>query len=172
MPIPIECERRFLVAGDSWRQNARRVQLIRQGYLTSSDGVTVRVRLMGEGAFLTIKTPHHGISRAEFEYEIPHDHASFLLETACGNKTLEKTRHDICVDGHSWTVDEFSGLNRGLVLAEIELDHPDHPLPLPSWIGAEVTTSGLFRSSYLSRHPFTLWCAQHREEAEGLVRMA
>jgi adenylate cyclase len=172
MAIPIECERRFLVANDGWRCDADGAQIIRQGYLTSSDGLTVRVRLVGEQAFLTIKTPHHGISRAEFEYEIPLDHGSFLIEKACPPQTLEKIRHEVQVEGFSWTVDEFSGLNHGLILAEIELDHADHPLPLPSWIGAEVTSATQFHNSYLSRHPYSQWGSEHREAAETWIRKA
>ncbi len=159
MAIPIECERRFLVTSDAWRCDACAAHRIRQGYITSTDGVTVRVRRIGERGFLTIKTPHHGISRAELEYEIPCDHAEFLIATACNRQMVEKMRHDVSIDGMAWTVDEFDGLNQGLVLAEIELDHADRPLLLPAWIGPEVTGSSQFHNSYLSRHPFTSWKA-------------
>lgn len=159
MTIPIECERRFLVTSDAWRRSSLAAQRIRQGYITSTDGVTVRVRCIGERGFLTIKTPHQGISRAELEYEIPRDHAEFLIASACHRQMVEKVRHDVSVDGLAWTVDEFGGLNQGLVLAEIELDHAERPLRLPAWIGPEVTASTQFHNSYLSRHPFTLWKA-------------
>ena len=157
MAIPIECERRFLVTGDGWREAARRASRIRQGYLTNSDGVTVRVRLVDERGFLTIKTAKRGASRAELEYEIPADHAGFLIETACGRRTVEKIRHEIPHGGLAWTVDEFHGLNQGLILAEIELDRADRPLALPPWIGPEVTATDRFHNSYLSRHPYSLW---------------
>ena len=157
MTIPIECERRFLVAGDGWRRHSSQSRRIRQGYLTNSEGVTVRVRLVGERAFLTVKTPKRGASRAEFEYEIPVDHADFLFNTACGRRTIEKVRHDVGHGGLTWTVDEFHGLNQGLVLAEIELDRADRPLALPAWVGPEVTATNRFHNSYLSRHPYSLW---------------
>jgi len=157
MAIPMECERRFLVTGNEWRGVSHRSSPIRQGYLTDCDGVTVRVRRVGERGYITIKTPQQGISRAELEYEIPVDHADFLIETACGRRMVEKVRHEISHAGLAWTVDEFHGLNRGLVLAEIELDRADRPVPLPAWIGPEVTSATQFHNSYLSRHPFTLW---------------
>ncbi len=157
MPIPMECERRFLVTGEEWRHNVHLCHRIRQGYLSSAEGVTVRVRVMGERAYLTIKTLGDGIARSELEYEIPADHGEFLLRTACGRQTVEKLRHDVTVDGFVWSVDEFHGLNQGLVLAEIELDRADRPLPLPIWVGPEVTTTHRFHNSALSRHPFSLW---------------
>ena len=157
MAIPIECERRFLVTSDAWRGSARAARRIRQGYITSTDGVTVRVRRVGDQAFLTIKAPHQGISRVELEYEIPCDHAEFLIASACNRQMVEKIRHDVAVDGLAWTVDEFAGSNQGLVLAEIELDHAERPVRLPAWVGPEVTGASQFHNSYLSRHPFTSW---------------
>ena len=157
MPIPVECERRFLVTGDGWREMARQANRIRQGYLTNTEGVTVRVRRVGERGYLTIKTPKQGISRAELEYEIPAEHADFLIEAACGRRMIEKVRHEITHAGLAWTVDEFHGLNQGLVLAEIELDRADRPLVLPAWVGPEVTATNRFHNSYLSRHPYSLW---------------
>jgi len=157
MAIPIECERRFLVMGDEWRHCASQSNRIRQGYLTNTDGVTVRIRRVGERAYITVKTPKQGIARAEFEYEIPADHADFMIETACGRRMIEKVRHDVCHQGLAWTVDEFHGLNHGLVLAEIELDRADRPLVLPSWVGPEVTATNRFHNSYLSRHPYSQW---------------
>lgn len=170
MAIPIECERRFLVTSDAWRGKARAAHRIRQGYITSTDGVTVRVRRIGDRGFLTIKTPHQGFSRAELEYEIPCDHAEFLIASACNRHMVEKVRHDISIDGMAWTVDEFGGLNQGLVLAEIELDHADRKLLLPSWVGPEVTSSNQFHNSYLSRHPFSQWkgAAPHTAHAARL----
>jgi adenylate cyclase len=157
MSIPIECERRFLVVSDGWRPHVRRMQAIRQGYLAAGDAATVRVRRIGALGFLAVKTPHEGISRNELEYEIPAEHANFLIDTACGHRTVEKTRHDVMIGAALWTVDVFHGLNDGLILAEIELDAPDRPLALPHWIGPEVTLAEQFSNSSLSRHPFARW---------------
>jgi len=160
MPIPIECERRFLVTGDEWKGMARRSHRIRQGYLTTNDKVTVRVRLLGERGYLTIKSAQRGFTRNELEYEIPADHAEFLLNTACGRMMVEKVRHEVPHDGQAWEVDEFAGLNDGLVLAEIELDRADRPLALPAWVGREVTAMDHFHNSYLCRHPYTRWSVE------------
>jgi adenylate cyclase len=162
MPIPIECERRFLVSGDGWLPLVRRTRIIRQGYMSTGDDVTVRVRLTGDTAFLTIKVAMRGPERHELEYPIPVEHAAFLLDTACGAMVVDKTRHEVALDGHVWEVDVFAGLNGGLVLAEVELDRPDQPLALPPWLGTEITGIGRYDNSQLARHPFSRWDAALR----------
>jgi CYTH domain-containing protein len=158
MAIPIECERRFLVSGDEWRALIRRSQHIRQGYIATDDDVTVRVRQVeSTSAYLTIKMPHKGEARVELEYEIPADHANFLIQTACAERMVEKTRHDLTVEGVQWTVDEFSGGNQGLIIAEVELDCMERPVPLPRWIGQEVTGVDRFHNSHLAHTPFAVW---------------
>ena len=157
MAIPMELERRFRVTGETWRPAAHRSSQIRQGYITDTDGVTVRVRRIGERGYITIKTPPAGIARAELEYEIPAEHADFLIASTCGSRTIDKVRHEVLFAGRTWTVDEFQGTNAGLVLAEIELDAADRAISLPEWVGLEVTTQTRFHNSYLSRHPFGQW---------------
>ena len=158
MAIPIECERRFLVSGEEWRSKVRHSRKIRQGYLTTADDVTVRVRRIGSSsAYLTIKTPHEGVGRVELEYQIPPDHADFLMETACGSRIVKKTRHEVTANGVSWVIDEFEGDNLGLVIAEVELECMERQLTLPDWVGPEVTAIDRFHNSHLAEHPFADW---------------
>lgn len=157
MSVPIEIERRFLVVSDGWRAAAGSPQRIRQGYLPSGEGLTMRVRRLDELAFLAIKTAKCGPSRTELEYQIPREHADFLLNTQCHHPPLEKLRYRLCFGGLSWVVDEFSGANDGLVIAEAEMDHPDQPVPLPTWVGKEITDSLWFHNSFLARHPIADW---------------
>lgn len=157
MSVPIEIERRFLVVNDGWRAAAGSPRRIRQGYLPSGDGLTMRIRRMDDQAYLAIKTAKCGPSRTELEYEIPREHADFLLDTQCHHPPLEKLRYHLNYAGLSWVVDEFSGANHGLVIAEAEMDRPDQFVPLPSWVGKEITESVQFHNSFLARHPIADW---------------
>ena len=154
-----EIERKFLVAGD-FRPEVFRSYRISQGYLSSSSGCTVRVRVRDDQGFLTIKGPSTdgGLSRFEWEKEIPAGEAQELLALA-GPVVIDKTRHLVHnTDGvHTWEVDEFHGANEGLVIAEIELGAPDEPFDRPAWLGPEVTGDRRYYNSHLSRHPFTAW---------------
>ncbi len=165
--IPVEIERKFLVHDDGWRVGARPLS-IRQGYLARSaatndrasnaatNATTVRVRITDGVATLTIKTRSKGITSPEFEYEIPTDHAEFLLEH-CEGGLIEKTRHCVEHEGHAWEVDEFLGDNAGLVVAEIELESEDETFAKPTWLGEEVTHDKRFKNSRLSMLPYRDW---------------
>ena len=150
--MPLEIERKFLVIGDGWRAGASR-QRFCQGYLARADGVTVRVRRTGSFAYLTIKGEPDGIVRAEFEYAVPVDDAEAMLKALCARPLIEKTRHLVPYGGLVWHVDEFGGDNAGLILAEVELERPDQPVPLPPWVGAEVTHDPRYRNSNLVEAP-------------------
>lgn len=149
----IEIERKFLVKDDSWKAEAGEGQVYRQGYLCSGHGKTVRVRIIGAQAFLTIKGPTNGISRSEFEYEIPVADAEAMLPL-CGN-LVEKTRYLIDHDSLQWELDVFAGANDGLVMAEIELDSEDQSIELPDWAGEEVSGDPRYYNAYLAEHPFS-----------------
>ena len=146
--MPVEIERKFLVIGDGWRPD-KPGQRYCQGYI-SKGNATVRVRRVGEAAFLTIKGPPNGAVRAEFEYSIPVDHAEELLRNFCRKPLVEKIRHRILFEGHCWFVDVFGGKHQGLVLAEIELDHLGETFKMPPWIGREVTNDRRYGNSSLS----------------------
>ncbi len=148
----LEIERKFLVTGDGWREGATGEVMV-QGYLSTSPAATVRVRIGDNGAFLTVKGHATGISTPEFEYEIPRDHARAML-ALCPDHQIEKTRYRVAVENHVFEVDVFEGSNRGLVVAEIELDREDEPFPRPSWLGQEVSHDVRFKNSRLARAPF------------------
>ena len=152
----VEIERKFLVEGDAWRADAGEGVFCRQGYLDSGKGTTVRVRIMGTKAYLTIKGATSGITRSEFEYEIPFSDAESLLEL-CGDVVVEKTRYFITHGGNTWELDVFSGANNGLIMAEVELDSEEQPFELPDWAGTEVSTDPRYRNAHLARHPFREW---------------
>lgn len=156
----IEIERKFLVNGNGWRtsigQAAPGVRY-RQGYLPTDSSVTVRVRVAGERAYLTIKGLHAGLSRAEFEYEIPLADAEQMLETLCLQPIIEKTRYRVPHAGLTWEVDEFGGANAPLVLAEIELESEAQLLNTPDWIGPEVSSDVRYTNFYLSQYPYSTW---------------
>ncbi len=152
----IEIERKFLVEGDGWMADAGEGLVCRQGYLDSGKGTTIRVRMIGEQAFLTIKGATSGITCSEFEYEIPVPDASEML-TLCGEDIVEKHRYLIKHAGMLWELDVFSGANAGLVMAEIELETEDQSFDFPEWVGPEVSADPRYRNGHLARHPFSEW---------------
>jgi adenylate cyclase len=149
-----EIERKFLVHGADWRQGSP-VRL-RQGYLSRDKERTVRVRIAGNRAYLTIKGLGRGLSRPEFEYEIPLDDAEELLGM-CDRPPLEKNRYTVKHAGATWEVDEFLGANAGLVIAEIELQHEQQQFQPPSWLSREVTHDPRYYNANLSAAPYGTW---------------
>ena len=149
-----EIERKFLVAGTAWRQGSG-VRYC-QGYLNRDKERTVRVRIAGDKAFLTIKGVSRGASRAEFEYEIPKADAEQLLKLSDG-PVIEKNRYVIAHEGSKWEVDEFLADNAGLVVAEIELHSEDQPFSRPPWLAREVTHDSRYFNSSLATHPYSKW---------------
>ncbi|WP_299489748.1 CYTH domain-containing protein [Acaryochloris sp. IP29b_bin.137] len=151
----IEIERKFLVISETWRSMGSGVPLI-QGYLADSNPTTVRVRIAGEKAFLTIKGKVQNLTRQEFEYKIPVADAQAMMNL-CYPRVVEKTRYKIAVSDLIWEIDEFSGTNQGLVLAEVELSAPDQSVILPDWVGQEVSDDPRYFNSYLAAHPYSTW---------------
>ncbi len=129
----------------------------RTGALSTKAGHTLRSRIAGDRGFFTIKTKTVGISRSEFEFEIPIGTAEQLLDTVCEQPQIDKTRRKIAHEGFIWEVDEFAGENLGLVIAEIELSHEDQRFTKPHWIGSEVTGDRRYNNSALAKNPFTRW---------------
>ena len=153
-----EIERKFLVTGDSWRKETGAGISCRQGYMTAgSSNVTIRVRLMGERGFLTVKGPTQGISRPEMEYEIPAADAEYMLAHFCAGRLVSKVRHNLIHSGSRWEIDEFSEDNTGLVVAEIELEREDQPFEKPVWLGEEVSLDRRYTNAALARKPFKSW---------------
>jgi CYTH domain-containing protein len=151
-----EVERKFLVTGSGWKAGASGVPF-RQGYLSTVKERVVRVRTEGTRAVLTIKGLTTGISRPEFEYEIPLADAQRMLDELCEPPILDKTRYRVPWQGHTWEIDEFHGDNDGLVVAEIELASPNEPFGRPPWIGREVSGDARYFNANLVAYPYRLW---------------
>ncbi|HHB77052.1 MAG TPA: CYTH domain-containing protein [Desulfobulbus sp.] len=151
-----EIERKFLVVGNRWKKDTDGI-LYRQGYLSTEKERTVRVRTIGDSAFLTVKGINTGIRRLEFEYEIPLPDAEIMLDDLCEQPIIEKYRYRIPYKGFFWEVDEFLGNNTGLVIAEIELDREEQSFERPPWIGREVSGDPRYFNSALSIHPYQSW---------------
>jgi CYTH domain-containing protein len=150
-----EIERKFLVKGDKWKSLGTGI-IYRQGYIATSGKETVRVRVIGDRAYLTIKGPKKGQTRAEFEYEIPLEDAQEILDTLCLRPLIEKKRYKIKQGNLIWEVDEFAGENQGLVVAEVELNEENQTIELPDWIDREVSDPKYYNSS-LVKYPYSQW---------------
>ena len=151
-----EIEYKFTVISDDWRKNSKGV-FYKQGYLSTENKRTVRVRLEGEVSKLTIKGVKTGPAGKEFEYEIPVDDAVYILENLCIKPLIEKKRYKVNYDGFIWDVDEFLGENEGLVVAEIELDRIEQEFNKPGWVGKNVTGDPRYKNANLVRNPFKNW---------------
>lgn len=150
----VEIERKYLVNGDEWK-TVEPVYL-RQGYLNTDKSRTVRVRVAGANAFLTIKGITNNVSRPEFEYPIPVEDADALL-LLCSDSIIDKRRYMIPIGNLIWEIDEFCGDNEGLVLAEVELQSETQVVTLPDWIGEEVSGDSRYYNSSLALMPFSKW---------------
>lgn len=158
-----EIERKFLVCGDDYKRLAYSHSHIKQGYICSGHGRTVRVRQRDDHGFLTIKGPSEngGLSRYEFEKEITLDEAEHLFKL-CVPGIIDKTRWLVKSGNHVFEVDEFHGDNNGLVMAEVELNFENEPYEKPDFIGEEVTGNRLYYNSSLRAHPFSQWTEEER----------
>jgi CYTH domain-containing protein len=154
----LEIERKFLVVGDDYKRQAFSSSRIMQGYICSSHGRTVRVRLRDACGYLTIKGPSEngGLSRYEFEKEITKEEAEQLMRL-CEPGIIDKTRWLVKSGNHTFEVDEFYGENEGLVIAEVELRSEDESYEKPDFIGQEVTGDRRYYNSHLRKNPFSVW---------------
>ena len=161
----IEIERKFLVCDDSYRLLAYDSSRIKQGYICSGHGRTVRVRIRGDRGYLTIKgaSDEKGLSRYEFEKEITLDEAEQLFKL-CEPGVIDKTRFLVKSGSHVFEVDEFYGDNEGLVIAEVELQAEDEAFEKPSFIAKEVTGDRRFYNSHLRKFPFVIWRGALQQE--------
>jgi adenylate cyclase len=166
--MPLEIERKFLVAGDGWRGAAPAVVPMAQGYINDLDAMgrggqqaSVRVRIQGDAAFLNLKSRTSGHTRLEFEYPIPLDDARVLLALCVGG-LVDKRRHLVRHGDHLWEVDEFLGGNAGLVIAEIELAAAGEKFVKPAWLGKEVTDATRYYNLALASRPWSAWSDDER----------
>lgn len=158
--MAVEIERKFLLKNDTWKIDAQGAPLVgtvfRQGYIPTQDS-TVRVRLEGTRAVLTIKGKTVGMSRLEYEYEIPFEDANEMLDQLCEKPLIEKTRYLKKEGQLTWEIDVFDGDNQGLVVAEVELISEDQQVDYPLWLGDEVTGDPKYYNSNLVTFPYKQW---------------
>ena len=158
MSSGLEIERKFLVVGDDFKRQAYSSSRIKQGYICSGHGRTVRVRIRDARGYLTIKGPSAdgGLSRFEFEKEITQEEAEQLMKL-CEPGIIDKTRYLVKSGDHTFEVDEFYGENEGLVMAEVELRSADEHYEKPDFIGQEVTGDRRYYNSHLRKYPISVW---------------
>jgi len=153
----VEIERKYLVDLKKWEKVDKPIPMhLVQGYIHKEPSKTVRVRVADTKGYITIKSKTTGISRFEYEYEVPLTDAREMLATFCGH-IITKNRYNIVFADKLWQVDEFLGDNKGLYVAEIELKHEAEAFDMPDWIGEEVTSIKKYFNSYLSVQPYTTW---------------
>ena len=152
-----EIERKFLVTNEDWRSDD--AGEYRQGNISLDKERTVRVRMAGNKAYLTVKGLTKGATRREFEYEIPLTDATEMLANLCRRPLIEKQRHKVLYGGLIWEIDEFFGENSGLIVAEVELESEDQPFERPPWLGKEVTGDSRYYNVNLVQKPYANWKA-------------
>lgn len=152
-----EIEHKYLIKRELWNKVKPHKSLeIKQAYLHSDPDKTIRVRTMGNKAFVTIKGKTSGASRLEFEYEIPYNDAVEMISHFCFY-IIEKIRHYVTYEGKLWEVDEFLGSNQGLFVAEIELEDESDNYKIPDWADKNVTDDVRYMNSNLCIKPYTSW---------------
>lgn len=153
----IEIERKFTLKNDLWRKDVSSSQRYIQGYLAGNDRTSVRVRIAGEKANINIKSATLGIYRQEYEYAIPVDDAQKMLDDLCEKPVIDKIRHLVTFENKTWEIDEFSGDNQGLIVAEIELNAEDEKFELPDWADEDVSHDKRYYNVCLVTHPYKDW---------------
>lgn len=153
--MALEIERKFLVKEYQWRDGQG--TLYRQGYLNSDKKRNVRIRVIGDRGYLTVKGISKGTVRLEYEYEIPKADADAMLNDLCEKPLIEKNRYTIDHKGFVWEIDEFFGDNKGLIVAELELESEDQEYLKPEWIGEEVTGDPKYFNASLIHRPYSKW---------------
>lgn len=154
----IEIERKYLVKDDTFKELAHKQTPIVQGFLNTHPDRTVRVRISGEKAWMTVKgrSNDDGTKRFEWEQEIDAEKARNLIDL-CEPGHIQKTRFEVLFQGQRFEVDEFYGANQGLIIAELELENEHDPVNPPDWLGTEVTGDLRYYNSQLSKQPYTTW---------------
>lgn len=152
-----EIEHKFLIKNDEWKQQIKSSSNYKQGYLTSDQKRSVRIRISNDKAWLNIKSATIGSFRKEYEYEIPLAEGQEILKTLCEKPIISKTRHFVPYKQHLWEIDVFDGDNLGLTVAEVELTRLGEHFEKPIWIGKEVTDDIRYYNNSLCKHPYTEW---------------
>lgn len=162
-----EIERKFLLKNTDWKKAAYQKTHFAQGYLNDISDQTskssVRVRLEGDKANMNIKSLEIGLSRDEYEYEIPYAEGQKMLASLSVGPVIEKDRYLVKFGHHTWEIDEFHGDNAGLVVAEVEMQSEDDRVEIPDWVGREVTEEVRFYNISLSKKPYNSWTRDERK---------
>lgn len=159
--MPKEIERKFLVKNTSWMKGIVPTYYS-QGYISTLNGATVRVRIGGNKAYLCIKSMVANISRSEFEYPIPVDEAKEILDSLCAKPVIEKSRYKLPIGDLLWEIDVFEKDNKGLTVAEVELESESQKVNLPDWILREVTGDAKYYNSMLVKRPYSKWTKEEK----------
>lgn len=155
--MAVEIEHKYLVESGLWNSVVpNKIVNIKQGYLSSDPNVSVRVRVLDDKGFVTVKGKTLGAKRLEFEYEIPLVDAEQMLREF-GQRCVEKKRHYVLIENKIWEVDVFEGLNEGLIIAEIELTSEDERYFKPDWVTLDITQDYKYSNSNLAIHPYSTW---------------
>lgn len=155
--MALEIEHKFLLISDEWRRHIDKTVYYKQGYLSSTEHNSIRVRISDQHAWLNIKSAVIGTHRLEYEYEIPLTEANEILEQLCHKPLIEKKRHFVHHGEHLWEIDEFLGENQGLIVAEIELSELNEEFQKPTWAGQEVTHDLRYYNNNLCKNPYKNW---------------
>jgi len=155
--MPLEIEKKYLLKNDQWRTEVISSTVFKQGYFGGGGKASLRVRIEGDKANLNIKGATIGIVRQEYEYSIPLSEAQELLDNLCEQPLIEKTRHIVKTNTHKWEIDEFTGDNAGLIVAEVELQSEQEVIQLPDWVGQEVSADEKYYNVALRTNPFKNW---------------
>lgn len=156
--MAIEIERKFLVSGSGWKSLIECSKTFEQAYLSLNDHCVVRIRVSDRNkCILGIKQSKIGMSRAEYEYEIPLADGREMINTLAIGSPIIKHRHMVTYEGYRWEIDEFQGVNRGLVVAEIELENESDFFSIPPWLGREVTAESRYYNASLALYPYQQW---------------
>ena len=161
-----EIERKFLLRSDNediWKSIAFKEIHMHQGYLCNNYKSSVRIRIEDQHANINIKSMTVGISRAEYEYSIPVDEATELLNTLCSKPQIKKVRYLVKFANKLWEIDVFEGDNKGLIVAEIELESEDEVFDLPEWIGKEVSAFERYYNMRLTTYPYLQWTDKEKQ---------
>lgn len=161
--MALEIEHKFLVVSEEWRSQVFESKIIRQGYLSNNPQASVRVRIEGQEANINIKGMTLGIQRLEYEYPIPFAQANELLDKLCTKPLIDKTRHLVEFAGKRWEIDEFTGENEGLIVAELELKQVGEIFEKPAWAGEEVSGIVRYYNVSLQKYPFSDWTEAERQ---------
>jgi CYTH domain-containing protein len=152
----MEIERKFLLKNDNWKKLVSKSIHIKQGYISTNPLSVVRIRITDSKAFLTLKSKGSGISRPEYEYEIPTQDAEEMYNLFCTESGLVKIRHIVEYKCHKFEIDEFEGRLKGLIFAEVEINSENEKIDFPEWIGEEVTGNPKYFNSNLVKADYSI----------------